>query len=90
MQAVPQGALAYFNCGPESGASQPHKHIQVQQVTLLHLMVPNQARVLALASENDLVSAPADRPIATGRRPLCYSITSRCADGPNLARQWAL
>ena len=31
LQAVPQGALAYFNCGPESGASQPHKHIQVQQ-----------------------------------------------------------
>ena len=29
MQAMPQGALAYFNCGPESGASQPHKHVQV-------------------------------------------------------------
>lgn len=30
MQAYPDGALAYFNCGPESGASQPHKHIQVR------------------------------------------------------------
>lgn len=23
------GGLAYFNCGPSSGASQPHKHVQV-------------------------------------------------------------
>lgn len=21
--------MFYFNCGPESGASQPHKHIQI-------------------------------------------------------------
>ena len=38
MQAIPQGALAYFNCGPESGASQPHKHIQVRlsHYSMLH------------------------------------------------------
>ncbi|KAL0038020.1 hypothetical protein WJX79_009782 [Trebouxia sp. C0005] len=34
IQAVPEGALAYFNCGPESGASQPHKHIQVVPLPL--------------------------------------------------------
>lgn len=34
VQAIPQGALAYFNCGPESGASQPHKHIQVVPLPL--------------------------------------------------------
>lgn len=28
-QELPTGGVAYFNCGPESGASQPHKHIQV-------------------------------------------------------------
>jgi len=26
---MPHGGLAYFNCGPVSGASQPHKHLQV-------------------------------------------------------------
>lgn len=34
MQAFPKGALAYFNCGPESGASQPHKHIQIVPLPL--------------------------------------------------------
>ncbi|KAL3142943.1 hypothetical protein ABBQ38_003229 [Trebouxia sp. C0009 RCD-2024] len=28
------GGLAYFNCGPESGASQPHKHVQVVPLPL--------------------------------------------------------
>lgn len=34
MQAFPDGALAYFNCGPVSGASQPHKHVQVVPLPL--------------------------------------------------------
>ncbi|BDA48076.1 probable diadenosine 5',5'''-P1,P4-tetraphosphate phosphorylase 2 [Coccomyxa sp. Obi] len=34
MQAFPHGALAYFNCGPESGASQPHKHTQIVPLPL--------------------------------------------------------
>ena len=29
MQVYPDGALAYYNRGPLSGASQPHKHLQV-------------------------------------------------------------
>ena len=29
VQAMPGGGLAFFNCGDQSGASQPHKHIQV-------------------------------------------------------------
>ena len=28
-QAPPNGALAFYNCGPLSGASQPHKHVQL-------------------------------------------------------------
>ena len=28
-QAMPSRGLAFFNCGPQSGASQPHKHIQI-------------------------------------------------------------
>ena len=28
-QAMPQGGVAYYNCGPDSGASQAHKHLQV-------------------------------------------------------------
>ena len=35
IQAMPQGGLAYFNCGPESGASQPHKHVQVVPLPLV-------------------------------------------------------
>ena len=31
----PYGGLAYFNCGPQSGASQPHKHIQVIPLPLI-------------------------------------------------------
>lgn len=34
MQAYPHGALAYFNCGPLSGASQPHKHVQLVPLPL--------------------------------------------------------
>lgn len=29
MQAFPEGGLAYFNHGPLSGMSMPHKHLQV-------------------------------------------------------------
>ena len=34
MQALPTGALAFYNCGPLSGASQPHKHVQVVPLPL--------------------------------------------------------
>jgi ATP adenylyltransferase/5',5'''-P-1,P-4-tetraphosphate phosphorylase II len=34
MQAYPHGALAYYNRGPLSGASQPHKHIQLVPLPL--------------------------------------------------------
>ncbi len=34
MQAMPRGGLAYFNRGPVSGASQPHKHIQIVPLPL--------------------------------------------------------
>ncbi|KAG2451972.1 hypothetical protein HYH02_003745 [Chlamydomonas schloesseri] len=29
LEAMPQGGVAFYNCGPESGRSQPHKHLQV-------------------------------------------------------------
>lgn len=29
VQAMPHGGIAYYNCGPQSGASQAHKHLQV-------------------------------------------------------------
>ncbi|PNW71310.1 hypothetical protein CHLRE_16g648850v5 [Chlamydomonas reinhardtii] len=29
LQAMPEGGVAFYNCGPESGRSQPHKHLQV-------------------------------------------------------------
>lgn len=29
VSCYPTGALAYYNCGPVSGRSQPHKHLQV-------------------------------------------------------------
>lgn len=28
-QAMPRGGVAFYNCGPQSGRSQPHKHLQV-------------------------------------------------------------
>lgn len=34
VQAMPYGGLAYFNHGPDSGQSQPHKHIQVVPLPL--------------------------------------------------------
>lgn len=34
MQAMPSGGLAYYNRGPVSGASQPHKHLQVVPLPL--------------------------------------------------------
>ncbi|KAK9806958.1 hypothetical protein WJX72_008674 [[Myrmecia] bisecta] len=29
LQSMPQGGMAYYNCGSDSGASQPHKHLQI-------------------------------------------------------------
>eukprot|EP00198_Chlamydomonas_reinhardtii_P008846 XP_001698183.1 predicted protein [Chlamydomonas reinhardtii] len=29
LQAMPEGGVAFYNCGPESGRSQPHKHLQL-------------------------------------------------------------
>jgi len=34
MHAMPRGGLSYFNRGPVSGASQPHKHIQIVPLPL--------------------------------------------------------
>lgn len=34
LQAMPLGGLAYYNSGPISGASQPHKHMQVVPLPL--------------------------------------------------------
>lgn len=34
LQAFPSGALAFYNSGPASGASQPHKHVQVVPLPL--------------------------------------------------------
>ena len=34
MQAMPEGGICYFNCGPDSGASQPHKHLQIVPLPL--------------------------------------------------------
>ena len=34
LQAFPRGGLAYFNCGEEAGASQPHKHTQIVPLPL--------------------------------------------------------
>jgi len=34
MHAMPKGGLSYFNRGPVSGASQPHKHIQIVPLPL--------------------------------------------------------
>lgn len=31
---MPHGGLAFYNCGPVSGASQPHKHVQVVPLPL--------------------------------------------------------
>ena len=28
------GGVCYFNCGPDSGASQPHKHLQIVPLPL--------------------------------------------------------
>lgn len=33
-QSMQGGGLAYYNCGPSSGASQPHKHVQVVPLPL--------------------------------------------------------
>ncbi|GAB4819124.1 hypothetical protein N2152v2_006170 [Parachlorella kessleri] len=34
LQAMPHGGLAFYNCGPQSGASQPHKHVQLVPLPL--------------------------------------------------------
>lgn len=47
LQAYPSGALAYYNCGPTSGASQPHKHVQVVPLPL-HGDVPDAVPMSAI------------------------------------------
>ena len=31
---MPDDGICYFNCGPDSGASQPHKHLQIVPLPL--------------------------------------------------------
>ncbi|GFR46338.1 hypothetical protein Agub_g7909 [Astrephomene gubernaculifera] len=35
LQAMPRGGVAFYNCGPHSGRSQPHKHMQVVPLPFL-------------------------------------------------------
>ena len=34
IQEMPRGGVAFYNCGPHSGRSQPHKHVQVVPLPL--------------------------------------------------------
>jgi ATP adenylyltransferase len=36
LRSMPEGGLAFFNCGNHSGRSQPHKHVQVRVALCTH------------------------------------------------------
>jgi ATP adenylyltransferase len=52
---MPLGGVAFYNCGPASGRSQPHKHVQVVPLPLDE----RQAPVPPIASVTDVALADA-------------------------------
>lgn len=56
---MPLGGVAFYNCGPESGRSQPHKHMQVVPLPFMdgqeaqppvHALVLHAAAAAAVAA----------------------------------------
>lgn len=39
LSAMPQGGVAFYNCGEHSGRSQPHKHVQVSHRTASTILI---------------------------------------------------
>jgi len=64
-EAGAKRCLAFYNCGPESGASQPHKHVQLIPSNTHREFYPPVMRLLARVSEQ-----PAGR-----RKRCCGSYT---------------
>lgn len=52
------GLFAFFNCGEHSGASQPHRHIQLLPVDRMRDGLESGARWNVLADRDDLSSTP--------------------------------
>ncbi|GIL48321.1 hypothetical protein Vafri_4603 [Volvox africanus] len=40
LRAMPSGGVAFYNCGPNSGRSQPHKHLQVVPLPFTDAQLP--------------------------------------------------
>ncbi|KXZ56040.1 hypothetical protein GPECTOR_2g1592 [Gonium pectorale] len=59
VEAMPGGGLAFYNCGPNSGRSQPHKHLQV-------VPLPFKEGAAPLAPVHGLVEAVAAATAAAG------------------------
>lgn len=57
------GLFAFFNCGPHSGASQPHRHIQLLPVSRMKDGLSPDADWAVLA--DSLASRPASAPFST-------------------------
>ncbi|GLI69421.1 hypothetical protein VaNZ11_014030, partial [Volvox africanus] len=63
VRAMPSGGVAFYNCGPNSGRSQPHKHLQV-------VPLPFADGQLPLAPVHHLVEEAAAAAAAVPLQPL--------------------
>ena len=82
-QAYPSGALAYFNGGPESGASQPHKHVQVVPLPLGgggSQELPFEAAATAAAREAGSIPLEAAEMRNMPFQSYCTLLPDRCGD----------
>ncbi|PNH10983.1 5',5'''-P-1,P-4-tetraphosphate phosphorylase 2 [Tetrabaena socialis] len=62
LRAMPEGGVAFYNCGPNSGRSQPHKHMQVVPLPFTDSQPPE-------APVHGLVVAAAAAAAAAGAQP---------------------
>lgn len=86
---LPHGGLAFFNCGPQSGASQPHKHLQVIPLPL----VSNSKGTDGIPFEHVIGETLAEQPALSVRSvpslPFINFVTRINGQGTSLAIQLA-
>lgn len=76
--------FAFYNCGPESGASQPHKHIQFMKTPPRDKFEP----YAELLSKNDSVPANTQKPLQDKNIPFAHyliRLSEKDVDEENLA-----
>eukprot|EP00955_Chlamydomonas_euryale_P044761 352965-Chlamydomonas_euryale.AAC.25 len=74
LAAMPHGGMAFYNCGEHSGRSQPHKHMQIDQIVL-----PVGLQVVPLPLHDAAVGVDVECPPLLALASAAVKATGSCA-----------